>query len=55
MESWLFLGVILLIAFIAKNQSLLIATAAILILKLIPHSDKFLSLLNKQGINWGLP
>ena len=51
MESWLFLGVILIIALIAKNQSLMIATLAILVLKLIPHSDKFLSILNKQGIN----
>ncbi|MGX7205065.1 DUF441 domain-containing protein [Enterococcus pingfangensis] len=54
MESWLFLGIILLIALLAKNQSLLIATAAILLLKLIPYSDKFLSVLNKQGINWGV-
>ena len=54
MESWLFLGVILIIALIAKNQSLMIATLAILVLKLIPHSDKFLSILNKQGINWGV-
>lgn len=54
MESWLFLGIILLIAFIAKNQSLLIATLAVLALKLIPQSDKFLALLNKQGINWGV-
>ena len=37
MESWLFLGVILIIALIAKNQSLMIATLAILVLKLIPR------------------
>lgn len=54
MESWLFLGIILLIALIAKNQSLVIATMAILILKLIPQSNNFLNLLNKQGINWGV-
>jgi uncharacterized membrane protein (DUF441 family) len=54
MESWLFLGVILLIAVVAKNQSLVIATLAILVLKGIPHSEKFLSILNKQGINWGV-
>lgn len=53
MESWLFLGVILLIAVVAKNQSLVVATLAILVLKGIPHSEKFLSILNKQGINWG--
>ncbi|WP_427813719.1 DUF441 domain-containing protein [Enterococcus sp. 22-H-5-01] len=54
MESWIFLGVILLIAFIAKNQSLLIATIAVLLLKLLPHSDKILTTLNQRGINWGV-
>ena len=54
MESWIFLGVILLIAFIAKNQSLLIATIAVLFLKLLPHSDKILTTLNQRGINWGV-
>ncbi|MFC4770890.1 DUF441 domain-containing protein [Enterococcus hermanniensis] len=54
MESWIFLGVILLIAFVAKNQSLLIATLAVLFLKLLPHSDKILTTLNQRGINWGV-
>lgn len=54
MESWIFLGMIFLVALIAKNQSLLIATAAILVLKAIPHSEKFLTILNQKGINWGV-
>ncbi len=54
MESWLFLGIILLIAFLAKNQSLLIATLAVLALKLLPQSDKILTILNQKGINWGV-
>ncbi|GCF92945.1 UPF0756 membrane protein [Enterococcus florum] len=54
MESWLFLGIIFLVALAAKNQSLLIATAAVLFLKLLPHSDKILTTLNQKGINWGV-
>lgn len=54
MESWLFLGVILLIALLAKNQSLVIATVAVLLLKFLPHSDKILTTLNQKGINWGV-
>ncbi|MGG5332252.1 DUF441 domain-containing protein [Enterococcus sp. AZ163] len=54
MESWLFLGIILLVAFLAKNQSLLIATLAVLALKLLPQSDKILTTLNQKGINWGV-
>lgn len=54
MESWLFLGIILLVALLAKNQSLLIATLAVLALKLLPQSDKILTTLNQKGINWGV-
>jgi uncharacterized membrane protein (DUF441 family) len=54
MESWLFLGLILLVAFLAKNQSLLIAVLAIIVLKAIPNSDKLLTTLNQKGINWGV-
>lgn len=54
MESWLFLGIILLVALLAKNQSLLIATLAVLVLKLLPQSDKILTTLNQKGINWGV-
>lgn len=36
-----FLGIILLVAILAKNQSLMIAAAFVLIMKLIPASRSF--------------
>lgn len=54
MESWLFLGLILLVAFLAKNQSLLIATAFVLFVKLIPASKTFFPWLQGKGINIGV-
>ena len=54
MESWLFLGIILLVAILAKNQSLMIAAAFVLIMKLIPASRSFFFLLQGKGINIGV-
>ncbi|AMV61568.1 Arginine/ornithine antiporter ArcD [Pediococcus damnosus] len=54
MESWLFLIGILLIAIWGKNQSLIVATAVVLIIKAIPNTDKLFQLVEKQGINWGV-
>ncbi|WP_412990255.1 DUF441 domain-containing protein [Pediococcus siamensis] len=54
MESWLFLIAIFLIAILGKNQSLIIATAVVLLIMLIPNSQKILALVEKQGINWGV-
>ncbi|KAF0427019.1 DUF441 domain-containing protein [Pediococcus acidilactici] len=54
MESWLFLAGILLVSWLGKNQSLMIATIAVLLFKLIPNSDKLFSIIDKQGINWGV-
>ena len=54
MESWIFLGVIAIIAFVARNQSLLIAAGVVLLLKLIPYSEKLLNLVHAEGINWGV-
>ncbi|GEL14425.1 DUF441 domain-containing protein [Pediococcus cellicola] len=54
MESWLFLIGILIIAILGHNQSLMFATAAVLVLMAIPNSSKLLSLIEKQGINWGV-
>lgn len=54
MESWLFLIGILLIAIWGKNQSLIFATVAVLVLKGIPNSEKILQVVEKQGINWGV-
>ena len=54
MESWLFLGIILLVAILAKNQSLMIAAAFALIMKLIPASRSFFPWLQGKGINIGV-
>lgn len=54
MESWLFLIGILIIAILGHNQSLMFATTAVLVLMAIPNSSKLLSLIEKQGINWGV-
>lgn len=53
-ESWLFLGIILLVAVLGKNQSLIIAAAVVLILKLFPFSNKLFPIINAKGINWGV-
>ncbi|KHO12219.1 DUF441 domain-containing protein [Latilactobacillus curvatus] len=54
MESWLFLVAILIVALLAKNQSLIIATAVVLILKVFPISNKVLPVIQAKGINWGV-
>lgn len=54
MESWIFLGLIMLVALLAKNQSLIIATGFILLVKLIPTSKVFLTWLQDKGINLGV-
>ncbi|MGH2242593.1 DUF441 domain-containing protein, partial [Enterococcus faecalis] len=46
MESWVFLLLIALIAFVAKNQSLLIAAVLVLALKALPNSAKIMSWLS---------
>ncbi|MGX7419217.1 DUF441 domain-containing protein [Carnobacterium gallinarum] len=53
-ESWLFLAIILGIGIVAKNQSLIIATAVVLVLKLIPQTDKWMEAIQTKGINWGV-
>lgn len=54
MESWLFLIGILLVSWLGKNQSLMIATIAVLLFKLLPNSAKLFSVIDKQEINWGV-
>ena len=39
MESWLFLALILFVGFITKNQSIVIATIFVMILKFLPHTS----------------
>lgn len=54
MEIWLFLGLILLVAYFGHNQSLLIATGVVMVLKLIPFTAKWLPTIEAKGINWGV-
>lgn len=54
MESWLFLGLILLVAIFGKNMSLIIATGVVMFLKLIPYTQKLLPVIEAKGINWGV-
>lgn len=55
MESWIFLGLILLIAYLGKNSSLLIAGAVVIVIKLFPFlSQKLYPVIQAKGINWGV-
>lgn len=54
MESWLFLALVLLIAVFGHNQSLIIATAVVMVLKLLPFAQKWLTVIQQRGINWGV-
>ncbi|WP_084038560.1 DUF441 domain-containing protein [Brochothrix campestris] len=49
-----FLSCILVIALVAKNQSLLIAVAAVMILKLFFDGTKLMALIQTKGIHWGV-
>ena len=55
MESWIFLGLILLIAYLGKNSSLLIAGAVVMVIKFFPFlSQKLYPVIQAKGINWGV-
>lgn len=53
-ESLLFLVLLLAIGFIAKNSSLMIAIAVLLLLKIGGLDSKGFSFLQAKGINWGV-
>jgi uncharacterized membrane protein (DUF441 family) len=53
-QSMLFLILLLVIGFIAKNSSLMIAIAALIVLKIFGGDTKFFSVLQTKGINWGV-
>lgn len=53
-QSLLFLLLLLVIGFIAKNSSLMIAIAVLILCKIIGLEAKFFSLLQSKGINWGV-
>lgn len=54
MEPLLFLFTLLAIAFIAKNQSLIIAVLVLLVMKLAGLDGKAFSMIQGKGINWGV-
>ncbi|UQS83727.1 DUF441 domain-containing protein [Bombilactobacillus thymidiniphilus] len=54
MESWIFLLLIFLIAFLSKNISLQIAAIIALVIKVLPHSQRILELIQSKGINVGV-
>src|SRR5437763_1065100 len=53
-ESLLFLLLLLVIGLIAKNSSLMIAIAVLLLLKIGGLETKSFSFLQSKGINWGV-
>lgn len=54
LEPMLFLLTLLAIAFLAKNQSLIIAVLVLIVLKIAGFEAKTFSLLQGKGINWGV-
>lgn len=54
METWLFLGLILIIALVGKNTSLIIASIAVMVIKALPFTQKWLPIIQNKGINWGV-
>ncbi|MBY6035213.1 DUF441 domain-containing protein [Fictibacillus nanhaiensis] len=54
MEPTLFLIGLLVIGVIAKNQSLMIAVAFLLVLKFSGLGEKWFSVIQHKGINWGV-
>ena len=53
-QATFFLLFLLAIGFIAKNQSLMIAVFALLLMKLIGFDSKVFSYIQAKGINWGV-
>ncbi|WP_210364947.1 DUF441 domain-containing protein [Bacillus sp. REN3] len=54
LEPLLFLFILLGIAFVAKNQSLIIAVLVLLVMKLAGFEAKTFSFIQGKGINWGV-
>lgn len=53
-QPYLFLGILLLIGLVAKNQSLMVAVGILLLIKVIGLGDKWLPYIQGKGINWGV-
>lgn len=55
MESWLFLGLIIILALVAHNNSLLWATIIVMCLKLLgPLTQTIMETIHSKGIHWGI-
>lgn len=54
MQTWLFLALIMLIAYLGKNMSLMIATGFVMLVKLLPFADKLFDFIHAKGINLGV-
>lgn len=53
-QPFLFILMLFVIGFIAKNTSLMVATGVLIILKLIGADEKIFNVLQTKGINWGV-
>jgi len=53
-QPMLFLFILLVIGLIAKNQSLIIAVACLMAIKIIGLESKILPTVGSKGINWGV-
>jgi len=53
-QPYLFLYLLLAIALVAKNNSLIIAVIFLLIMKLVGLDSKLFALIQSKGINWGV-
>jgi uncharacterized membrane protein (DUF441 family) len=53
-ESMLFLLLFLVLGIIAKNNSLIIGVAVVILLKLFAGNTKLMEIVQAKGINWGV-
>ncbi|RHW40724.1 DUF441 domain-containing protein [Neobacillus notoginsengisoli] len=53
-QPYIFLALLLVIGFVAKNQSLMIAVAFLLLLKIAGLDGKGFTFIQTRGINWGV-
>ncbi|WP_307256975.1 DUF441 domain-containing protein [Oikeobacillus pervagus] len=54
MQAYLFLLLLLGISLIVKNQSLIVAVAFLLLLKIFSLDGKVMNIIQAKGINWGV-
>jgi len=54
LSCYVTIGLILLVGAVSKNQSIIIATIFVMILKFLPFTDNIMLEFKKKGINWGV-